>query len=179
MVPHISKAKELEYGIVVANPNQNVVMTPEGMVKIPGSESPEDHTIYVWDKVLGGVPEGTPIDIIAHSNGGRCFLTLLAERPDVLKRVRRVVFTDSFHHPQQVEALNPEAKAFLETRTVNYVPSDAPLGTPVETWSSLRHDFHQKDRGCPCVSAETNDHASTNFTSLDPTFKFFADGAKA
>ena len=32
---------------------------------------------------LGGVPEGTPIDIIAHSNGGRCFLTLLAERPDV------------------------------------------------------------------------------------------------
>ena len=26
----------LRYGIVVANPNQNVVMTPEGMVKIPG-----------------------------------------------------------------------------------------------------------------------------------------------
>ena len=27
--------------------------------------------------------------------------------------------------PKKVEALNPEAKAFLETRTVNYVPEQS------------------------------------------------------
>lgn len=169
MLPHLRLAKEREYAVVVANPNLN---TAEDGQPVPGSEEPELHTQYVWDHVLAGCAGS--VDVLAHSNGGRCFLDLLAARPAVKDRVRRVVFTDSYHDARQLAALPAEAKEFLSTQAVNFVPSPEPIGTVVDEWDTLRYHMYARDKGCPCFAAATNDHATTNFASLEATFDFFS-----
>lgn len=58
--------------------------------------------------------------------------------------------------------------------TLNYVPSEEKFGTPVKQWVSLKNVFTVKDKApCPCISCETEDHASTNYTSCGHIFEEF------
>lgn len=173
MLPYIHKAVEAGYGIIVLNPNESEV---DGQM-VAGSETPDRHVAYVWHNVvLGMCKPAAAVDIVAHSNGGRATLMFLAGCDEAAGRIRHVVFTDSYHSGPQAKALRPEGRALLAERSVNYVPHDAPLGDPVTEWVSLGNHMTQAQKGCPCVSAATSDHASTNHAALKPAFAFFAAG---
>jgi len=183
MLPQLREAAKLGYGVIVLNPNENAV----GRTPLRGSETAEDHVSYVWEHIVTArCAAAETVDVLAHSNGGRALLSFLgraggsgppaAVAADAEKRLRRVVLTDSFHSPHDLRELGPASQEMLAdpSRTVNYVPHSAPLGTPVTNWVALGHAFSQAQRGCPCVSAAVEDHAATNFASLAATFEFFA-----
>uniref|UniRef100_A0A7S1WF98 Arb2 domain-containing protein n=1 Tax=Alexandrium catenella TaxID=2925 RepID=A0A7S1WF98_ALECA len=174
MLPYLREAAARGYGVMVLNPNMNEV---DGE-PIPGSEAPDRHVEYVWQNIVASRCGGAAtIDVIAHSNGGRALLYFLAECKDgetAAKRINQLVFTDSYHQGGQAASLGPEGQALLRERCVNYVPHEAPFGTPVKEWVSLGNAFTQDSKGCPCVSAQTPDHAATNQASLKAAFDFIA-----
>lgn len=189
MLPYLRKAAEEGYGVLVLNPNENEC---DGM-EIPGSESPPDHVAYVWKHIVQArCSKDATVDIVAHSNGGRCLIHFLAwsgPRPhseqevstisaDAAARIRRVVFTDSYHDSRDIplQALPEPVQAALAdpTRYVNYVPHPAPLGTAVERWISLGRPFSQPNKGCQCLSAAVEDHAATNQAALHHAFEWLA-----
>jgi hypothetical protein len=172
MLPYIRQAEANGYGLVILNPNLNEV----NGAPIPGSESPERHVCYVWQEIVMKLCNpAAPVDIVAHSNGGRGTLDFLRMMGDaLLARIRKIVFTDSYHSIDQVEALSPAARKLLAERSVNYVPHSAPFGTPVPNWVTLRYTMEAADKGCPCLSCAVDEHASTNHGSLAAAFQFFA-----
>eukprot|EP00933_Yihiella_yeosuensis_P043522 TRINITY_DN3834_c3_g1_i1.p1 TRINITY_DN3834_c3_g1~~TRINITY_DN3834_c3_g1_i1.p1 ORF type:complete len:298 (+),score=32.34 TRINITY_DN3834_c3_g1_i1:117-1010(+) len=182
MLPYLRVAAERGYGVIVLNPNENQV---DG-IPIKGSESPDNHLAYVWEHLVSQNTAAKEVDIIAHSNGGRLLLAFLGRAtgagpaPEVAvaqnaaERIRRIVFTDSYHDSTQVDLLTPELQALMEneSRVVNYVPHAAPIGSPVKTWISLGHHFTQESKRCLCLSVAVEDHAATNHASLDVAFRF-------
>jgi len=76
--------------------------------------------------------------------------------------------------------LSSSVKSLLgdATRTVNFVPHSAPLGTCVEEWVSQEYEFSKMDRGCSCVSAGVLDHASTNYAAMSAVFEFLEAGCQ-
>lgn len=48
-------------------------------VRIRGSESPENHTLYVWDNFIQK-SQARDVVIVAHSYGGVCTMNLLKYR---------------------------------------------------------------------------------------------------
>jgi len=203
MLPYLQAAAEQGYGVLVLNPNEN--QAADGS-PIRGSETGSEHVAYAWKAVvLGQCSPSAIIDVVAHSNGGMClieFLSWAAPRPpricepglvsqvliddaatqalsaDAAARIRRVVFTDSYHDDRRLplEELPPAVRSALadRTRCVNFVPHPAPLGTPVDSWTSLRHRMTQRDKGCQCLSAAVEDHAATNQAVLRAAFEFLA-----
>eukprot|EP00929_Paragymnodinium_shiwhaense_P077103 TRINITY_DN39687_c0_g1_i1.p1 TRINITY_DN39687_c0_g1~~TRINITY_DN39687_c0_g1_i1.p1 ORF type:complete len:297 (-),score=65.69 TRINITY_DN39687_c0_g1_i1:57-947(-) len=177
MLPYLQKAKEAGYGVIVLNPNENAV---DGE-PIPGCETADKQLGYVWENLIRGkCKQGLCVDIVAHSNGGRALLAFLADRSplpaEALKQMHKIVLTDSYHAPEQVKELPPEAQAVLAdaSKTVNYVPSPAPAGEPVQEWQTLGYVFKQSSLGCACISSAAPDHASTNQASLNLAFDFFS-----
>jgi len=171
MLPFIHKAREQEYGVIVLNPNYN----EDHGKRVPGSETPDRHVAHVWKHLVRGrCKDDAPVDIIAHSNGGRATLQFLGSHGEAAGRIRRIVFTDSYHSEDQVAMLQPAALSLLRRRSVNYVPHDSPLGTPVSQYVTLGHHMTQASKGCTCLSAATLDHASTNHASLTAAFDFLA-----
>merc|ERR1711966_30354 len=95
---------------------------------IPGSETPDNQLAYVWENlVLAKCKEDVSVDVVAHSNGGRCLMAFLSRRDPVvakaIKQLNKVVLTDSYHGPDQVPQLIPEAAAMLQdpAKVVNFV----------------------------------------------------------
>jgi len=175
MLPYLREAADRGYGVIVLNPNLNQV---DGQ-PIPGSETPDRHVAYVWESVLLARCRGdASVDVVAHSNGGRALLYFMADCEAAAKRIHRLALTDSYHMAPETKALGPEGKVLLADRSVNYVPHNAPFGTPVEEWVTLGNFMTQASKGCPCVSAATPDHASTNQASLKAAFDFFAAEGK-
>eukprot|EP00927_Polykrikos_kofoidii_P040405 TRINITY_DN34549_c0_g1_i1.p1 TRINITY_DN34549_c0_g1~~TRINITY_DN34549_c0_g1_i1.p1 ORF type:complete len:441 (-),score=69.15 TRINITY_DN34549_c0_g1_i1:35-1357(-) len=196
MLPCVARALQHRYGVIVFNPNLNKC---EGK-RIEGSESPERHVAYVMEHVVAKTCRaGVAVDILAHSNGGRALLQFLCRADGVaatsacrggdgaeeqvacselVDGIRHIVFTDSYHTAQQVSFLSSRLKDLLAdpSRTVNFVPHSSPVGTPVSEWLSQEYTMRDGEKGCKCLSAETQDHASTNFTTLDWTFDFFTAG---
>lgn len=65
--------------------------------RVPGSENPLKHVVYVWDTFATKSP-ARDVFIVAHSAGGAGTFNLLRHRTsDVLKRLRAVAFTDATH----------------------------------------------------------------------------------
>eukprot|EP00930_Biecheleria_cincta_P033665 TRINITY_DN23321_c0_g1_i1.p1 TRINITY_DN23321_c0_g1~~TRINITY_DN23321_c0_g1_i1.p1 ORF type:complete len:327 (+),score=50.50 TRINITY_DN23321_c0_g1_i1:98-982(+) len=181
MLPYLRTAAEQDYGVIVLNPNENEVAGQP----IPGSETGANHLAYVWKHIIASRCSPTAmVDIVAHSNGGRVLLDFLAGNSgkdkllaeEAFGRIRRVVFTDSYHSPDQVAALGPEVKAFLAdpSRAVNYAPHPSPLGSPIDDWVTLGYHMTKAQKGCLCLSAAVEDHAATNQASQSSAFQFFA-----
>lgn len=179
MLPYLRRAAASGYGVVVFNPNENT----NDDVPIPGSENFNNHVAYVMEKVVLPRCAASQIDILAHSHGGRALLSYLARAGGsslaLLKKMRRLVFTDSYHVQTQLAYLPSAVKAFLANpaRTVNFVPDRAPLGTPVQEWSSQENAFSQVEKGCLCLSAGVQDHPSTNHAAMSAVFDFFEAGS--
>ncbi len=62
------------------------------------------------------------------------------------------------------------------SKSLNFVPHAAPVGTPVREWMSLKSPWESGSRHpLTCVSAGIEDHASTNFGSCEKIFSWFEE----
>ena len=181
MLGYIERAHAANYRVVVANPNE--------------AEDPVAHVAALWEDIAREAAPGS-VDVVAHSNGGRCFLGLLAhlvERCEAgqkpLEALGRVACTDSYHSPQQVTKLerlaskcDPATGADLEgvrqllAGVRNYVCSTEPFGCQVSSWISLKNKLTAESRApMQCLSCEVDDHASTNYAAEAAIFDWFQE----
>lgn len=182
VLPFLRRAAAFGYGVIVFNPNENTVDD----VPIPGSENFNNHVAYVMENVVLGQCAAAKIDVLAHSHGGRALLHYLSRAggnhiaTDLVKRLHRLAFTDSYHVQTQLAFLPSCVRSLLNdaTRTVNFVPDRSPLGTRVREWTSQEYSFGEGDRGCVCLSAGVLDHASTNYAAMGAVFEFFEAGCQ-
>jgi len=173
MLGYIERAHAAGYRVVVANPN--------------AAQDAAQHTVDVWERQCIAGEGGTAaaagsVDVVAHSNGGRCFLGLLlhlAAHGGSINRLSKVACTDSYHSAAQVRALGAlgaegEAALQLLRGVRNYVPSDAPFGAVVQAWVSLKHEMTAASMApMQCISCTCDDHASTNYAAMDAIFAWF------
>lgn len=179
MLPYLKRAAAAGYGVVVFNPNENEA---DG-VPVYGSENFINHVKYVMDNVVSQCA-ASGISILAHSHGGRALVSYLGTAGGgnraltLTKKIHRLVFTDSYHVQAQLAYLPNCAKALLNdaSRTVNFVPDSAPLGTHIEEWASQEYSFSEVEKGCLCLSSGVLDHPSTNYAAMSAVFEYLATG---
>ncbi|CAG8723895.1 9873_t:CDS:2, partial [Ambispora leptoticha] len=166
MFPYIIKAQELGWGILIFNPNENMGnYMREGEVvdrrPIPGSESPQQHSLYVAAKA-------EKILMVAHSYGGISTTTLLDERKDEFRtRVKVVALTDSVHSAGMVPSHSQE---WFRKNTYNWIKSNLPFDTPIKEANRYY--------GCKCVSAGHIKHEYTSGMAIESVFEFLKWGLK-
>jgi len=170
MFPYFDKALAEDYGIIVLNPNLNVVSIEIWRVPIRGSESPQRHTLYVWDHFIMQ-SQAKDVVIVAHSFGGVCAMHLLKHRyEDVVSRVRAIALTDSVHFFSTAELdTNRKIFDFLQESCINWVASSEPLDTPIQD------DNFYRISGCPLRSAGHSVHEYTSASAINSVFVFFKE----
>ncbi|XP_069136689.1 cotranscriptional regulator ARB2A homolog [Argopecten irradians] len=163
-LPFIKWAQEHGFGVIVANPNLNRAKGER--VFIRGSSSPEEHMETLWTDFVAR-SKAKDIAIVAHSYGGVSTLELAENHlDDFEKRVRAVALTDSVHkfsHQRSTDRLIN----FYQQRAKNWAsagPQD-PLDSPLDS----KMDF------CPTVSAGTDRHDYTSYSSMKSIFKFIEE----
>ncbi|RGB31756.1 Arb2 domain-containing protein [Rhizophagus diaphanus] len=166
MFPYIRKAQELKWGIVIFNPNENYgsIMKDDGEVgyrRIYGSESPQSHCLYVWDKFVKNA-RAKEILIVAHSYGGICTNYLLDQyAEDFYKRVKGIALTDSVHSSGMIPT---HSKHWFSKKAINWIKSDLPMNDPIRE----ADQFY----GCSCFSAGHQKHEYTSGVAIEPVFEF-------
>jgi len=189
MLGYINRAHALGYRVIVANPNE--------------AEDGGAHLVDIWTELNLGVQTPESVDVVAHSNGGRCFLGLLShfvssslsDTSNPLKRhldpIGKVACTDSYHSRRQVSEIlslsegcdensgcGEDSVKRILSEIRNYVPSSEPFSTEVTTWMSLKNNMTAESKApMQCISAECDDHASTNYASEEAIFQWFAQEA--
>ncbi|KAL8613376.1 hypothetical protein ACOMHN_057096 [Nucella lapillus] len=160
--PYIRRAQAAGYGVIVLNTNQNQQVVNGKAVDIRGSESAENHGVYVWEHIIGKA-KATDIVIVAHSYGGIVTCNM-AEKflEDFKKRVFCIVFTDSVHTVTREQWSQP-VKGFLKERAVNFASAYVPLDFMMQ--ASYSND-------CLSVSAGTEEHERTSHACIDSAFHF-------
>ncbi|XP_060062754.1 cotranscriptional regulator FAM172A homolog [Ylistrum balloti] len=163
-LPFIKWAQEHGFGVIVANPNLNRAKVERTLIR--GSSSPEEHLETLWSDYVAN-SKARDIVIVAHSFGGVCTLELARKYiKDFEKRVRAVALTDSVHSFTHQKSSERVIK-FYQQRGRNWAsagPQD-PLDTPLDS----KMDF------CPTVSAGTDRHDYTSFSSMKSIFKFIEE----
>lgn len=100
MIPHVTKAMDLGYDVLITNTNLNYVDNNP----IPGSESAIDHLTTIFEKYFV-TPRVQKIAICAHSYGGVVVMELHDRFPIVFKdKVFAVGLTDSVHSSASTNA---------------------------------------------------------------------------
>ncbi|PKC74623.1 hypothetical protein RhiirA1_529456 [Rhizophagus irregularis] len=165
MFPYIRKAQELKWGIVIFNPNENYgSIMKDGEVRdrrIFGSESPQNHCLYVWDKFVTNA-RAKEILIVAHSYGGICTSYLLDQyADDFYKRVKGIALTDSVHSSGMIPT---HSKLWFSKKAINWIKSDLPINDPIRE----ANQFY----GCNCFSAGHHKHEYTSGVAIEPVFEF-------
>lgn len=89
VLPHIQRAKQEGWSVLVLNPNKNVAHNQE----IQGHNSPEQHFRTVWDRIIEKTT-AKRIFMITHSYGGVCLVHLLENKPDIMERLTAVAMND-------------------------------------------------------------------------------------
>ncbi|RIB15608.1 Arb2 domain-containing protein [Gigaspora rosea] len=147
MYPYIRKAQELNWGIIVFNPNENyVAITKDGEVikraYVRGSESPQKHCIYVWNNFVTKA-KAEKILVMGYSFGGINVTSLLDEFAHEFKsRVAGVALADSVH---SISMIPSHSRIWFEKNAINWIKSELPL--------SMKIPQAKKYYGCRCYSA--------------------------
>ncbi|KAK0181489.1 hypothetical protein PV327_003769 [Microctonus hyperodae] len=155
-IPYIRKAKQLGYGIIVLNTNDNRRVIKGISKEIAGSEDPHRHMQTVWRDYIQS-SHAEDIAIVAHSYGGVCTVKFAIENSKEFKnRVFAVGFTDSVHDMPAIGCDH------LIQVARNWVASELPLDTTVDCASD----------DVPCVSAGHPVHEMTSWSCIESLFKF-------
>ncbi|KAI5080661.1 hypothetical protein GOP47_0003844 [Adiantum capillus-veneris] len=189
VLPFLDWAREHSFGVIVLNPNKNVVKTMEGLrVPIPFNDCAEAHVNYVWRAVCQDLTAKHFV-LVAHSYGGISTCNLLRlQGEEVLKRLRSVAFTDSVHAS---EVISEAGKEFLARHCVNWASSSEPLDTVLalprgssaeesdRDTKSLKRNFFERLRArssiCKVVSAGTDVHEETTMSAYPSICKFLIE----
>ncbi|XP_033750693.1 LOW QUALITY PROTEIN: cotranscriptional regulator FAM172A-like [Pecten maximus] len=163
-LPFIRWAQEHGFSVIVANPNLNRANGERTLIR--GNSSPEEHMETLWTEYVAK-SQAKDIAIVAHSYGGVSTMELAENHlEDFNKRVKAVALTDSVHkfaHQKSSEQLIN----FYQQRARNWASagSQDPLDSPLDS----RMDF------CPTVSAGTDRHDYTSYSSMTSIFKFIEE----
>ncbi|CAI2169373.1 11202_t:CDS:10 [Funneliformis geosporum] len=166
MFPYIKKAQDLKWGIIIFNPNANIGRVTKngeviGFARIKGSESPQDHCLYVWDRFVRKTI-AKRILIVAHSFGGICTSYMIDHfANDFRSRVKGIALTDSVH---SFGMIPKHSDKWFRGCTTNWIKSPLPLNEPVRE----ANGFY----GCHCTSAGHPKHEYTSGAAIEPVFEF-------
>ncbi|GET01323.1 protein FAM172A-like [Rhizophagus clarus] len=165
MFPYIKKAQELEWGIVIFNPNENYgSIIKDGEVSyshISGSESPPKHCLYVWNNFVKNA-RAKNVLIVAHSYGGVCTTYLLDHfAEDFYSRVKGIALTDSVHSSGMIPT---HSRKWFSKYAFNWIKSYLPINEYI-------HEANQF-YGCKCFSAGHPKHEYTSGVAFETVFEF-------
>ncbi|XP_066591964.1 FAM172 family protein homolog CG10038 isoform X2 [Prorops nasuta] len=160
-IPYVRKAKELGYGIIVLNTNDNHRIINGKPCKIEGSEDPHKHMEKVWMDYIKP-SKANYIAIIAHSYGGECTVKFgITHVEEFKERVFAVALTDSVH-------IAPKGFEHVVKVSRNWACSEKPLDAPV---LSLSGDIER-------VSAGHTVHEMSSSSCMESLFKFIENRYK-
>lgn len=160
-LPFISRAIDKGYSVIVANTNINKETIDGEEVEVKGNSSPEEHVETLWSEIVQK-SKAEHIGIIAHSYGGVCTLELANSHiNEFWDKVFAIALTDSVHSFSH-QSSSEDSISFYKQRARNWASAYDPLDTPLET----RMDF------CPTVSAGTDRHDYTSYSSMESIFEF-------
>lgn len=167
-LPYIKWARENGYAVIVANTNLNTGDIPNNRRKKPipikGNANPEEHMESLWREFVQPRP-AKHIAIVAHSYGGVCTLELCKNHlREFEERVFAIALTDSVHGLRGQEA-EPEVVSYYKQNVVNWASAMDPLDAPLITSTDE----------VPTVSAGTDVHEKTSYTSMHSIFKYFTE----
>ncbi|KAI9913807.1 hypothetical protein PsorP6_005630 [Peronosclerospora sorghi] len=155
MLAYFRHALDEGYGILVANPNKNVMVTRDGKqrVPIPGSASPEEHMDSVWDTYVARAA-ARRVYFLGYSYGGVLIKYLLHSRGDqLMRRNGAIALIESSHRIEDGDA--PSVKSILAHRTMYWESNDQPFQTKLDGDAPHR-------TGCTCLSAGRPPRAHAN-----------------
>nr|CAG8523264.1 6903_t:CDS:10 [Entrophospora candida] len=168
MFPYIERAKQLNWGIIIFNPNEHFGSYKDGderkFGKIPGSESHQSHCIYVWENIVRNMT-AKHILIVGHSYGGISVNAMLDDCKDFKGRVCAIALTDSVHSYGMIPG---SSKKWFKNHTINWIKSSSPTNEPVN--NNANQVF-----GCECRSAGHRKHEYTSGTAIEPIFEYLKD----
>ncbi|XP_045216698.1 cotranscriptional regulator FAM172A homolog isoform X2 [Mercenaria mercenaria] len=167
-LPYIKWARENGYAVIVANTNINTGELPNNKKKKPvpikGNATPEEHMESLWREFVQRCSV-KHIAIVAHSYGGVCTLELAKKHlREFEERVFAIALTDSVHGLRGQEA-EPEVVSYYKQHVVNWASAYDPLDAPLITTTDE----------VPTVSAGTDKHENTSYSSMHSIFKFFKE----
>jgi hypothetical protein len=159
MFSYIVQAINLNYGILILNPNLR--RDPLSGKEISINSSSISHCNYVWETFVKK-SKASQIFIAAHSYGGVCTVNLLKTHGAFFKKkVKAIALLDSVH--KTVTELSFDQRDFFKSTAKNWKKSQKPLGTVIPSPSE----------GCPCVSAGDTRHEYTSYAAQSEVFIFF------
>ncbi|XP_021347471.1 protein FAM172A-like, partial [Mizuhopecten yessoensis] len=131
-----------------------------------GNSSPEEHVETLWTEYVAK-SNAKHIVIVAHSYGGVCTLELAKNHIDEFEeKVMAIALTDSVHSFAHQKTSEQVIK-FYQQRAQNWASAGQkePLDAPLD----FKMDF------CPTVSAGTDRHDYTSYSSMNSIFKFIEE----
>eukprot|EP00076_Gallus_gallus_P007046 XP_003640507.1 putative protein FAM172B [Gallus gallus] len=189
-IPFIKMALQRHGGVIVLNPNDNLVDLKTEREKLSFStreesptslhscqsiprqcnSSPEEHTMYVWDHFISK-SAAKNVAFIAHGYGGLVFTDLLVQRKwEVMNKVFSVAFIDSMHNIQHQARNDPQIQWWIQKHCREWVSNNKPLGKAVGSLVKVN---------CPTVSAGTEKYALAPSYCLHSIFKYLNSTLKA
>lgn len=165
MVPYVRKAKNLNFSVVIFNPNERSDFENNKKL-IPEFDCMENHCLYVYGNVIKKNKNIKEIYIVAHSMGGVCTMEILKNNLEDLEsgKIKKIAFTDSVHSKSSKLGKKGGEKFVLISR--NYIRSDKPLGTFLKS-------YKKSYGGTDCYSSGHSKHEYTTGTAIEDVFKFF------
>lgn len=155
MLEYFRKALDEGYGIIVANPNKNVIVMRDGKqrLQIPGSASPEEHMDSLWDTYIAP-SQARRVYFLGYSYGGVLIKYLLQSRGDqFMRRNGAIALIESSHRIEDGDSQS--VKSILAHRTMYWESNDAAFQTKLDGDAPHR-------TGCTCLSAGRPPRAIAN-----------------
>ncbi|RLN80218.1 hypothetical protein BBJ28_00009875, partial [Nothophytophthora sp. Chile5] len=155
MLEYFRKALDEGYGIIVANPNKNVIVLRDGKqrLQIPGSSSPEEHMDSLWDSYVAR-SSARRVYFLGYSYGGVLIKYLLQSRGDqLMRRNGAIALIESSHRIEDGDSQS--VKSILAHRTMYWESNDALFQTKLDGDAPHR-------TGCTCLSAGRPPRAHAN-----------------
>ncbi|KAL4227524.1 hypothetical protein ACF0H5_012968 [Mactra antiquata] len=166
-IPYIKWAVENGYAVIVANPNLNSIedkSKSQKPIPIRGNKSPEEHTETMWTEFVRESP-ASHIAIVAHSYGGVGTVELSKNHITEFKeKVFAIAFTDSVHSLKMQRA-DAEVIEYYKEHVINWASAYDPLDEPL---------INTRDETVT-VSAGTDKHEYTSYSSMNSIFKYFTE----
>ncbi|GMF29157.1 unnamed protein product [Phytophthora fragariaefolia] len=155
MLEYFRKAIDEGYGVIVANPNKNVIVMRDGKqrLQIPGSSSPEEHMDSLWDSYVAR-SSARRVYFLGYSYGGVLIKYLLQSRGDqLMRRNGAIALIESSHRIEDGDSQS--VKSILAHRTMYWESNDLPFQTKLDGDAPHR-------TGCTCLSAGRPPRAHAN-----------------
>lgn len=181
MLPYIERAIAAEYGILILRPNANSIVEEleDGKINkiiIPGSESPEIHSLCVWENIVSKAENVNHIALLGYGNGAAICKDLLLrqmvrskEDETEVNRIKAFITIEASTIIENDDA--GDIKDFMNSIAINLECNQAPKG--------YRLKYRKEKLGCtslsvglPANSTEVLNVAESIPLSLNSVFKY-------